>query len=116
MSVEKTTGITNQQIDLIKENHSLKKSEGIKAVSNIAKDKESNKLGGVDKVEISSEVKELQKTLSNLKSEIKKVPDIRKEKVEDAKARIESGFYDKDDTIKKVASSISKLARFNLPD
>ena len=114
MSIEKTTGITNQHIDLIKENHTLKKSEGIKAISNIAKER--NKLGGVDKVEISSEVKELQKTLSNLKSEIKKVPDIRKEKVEDAKARIESGFYDKDDTIKKVASSISKLARFNLPD
>lgn len=61
-----------------------------------------------DKVEISVEAEKLQKTLSALKAEINKMPDIREEKIKNARARIESGIYDRDAVVKEVARSIKE--------
>lgn len=61
-----------------------------------------------DKVEISVEAEELQKTLSALKAEINKMPDIREEKIKNARARIEGGIYDQDAVVKEVARSIKE--------
>ncbi len=106
MSIEKISGIGHGHIKNIKGNQALKKDEGVKPVADTTK--ESGKLNVVDKVEISDEVQGLQKTLSDLKAELKKVPDVRHEKVNEAKIRVESGFYDKRETIEKVASEIKK--------
>lgn len=57
---------------------------------------------------ISVEAEKLQKTLSALKAEINKMPDIREEKIKNARARIEGGIYDRDAVVKEVARSIKE--------
>ncbi len=95
MSVDKTSGINHNRVEPEK----MKKT--LPGISNKA-----NTLREGDKVEISSEAKELHKTLSDLKAEIKEMPDIREEKIKIAKARIEGGAYDREAVIKEVARSI----------
>ena len=105
MSVDKTSGITNNQVGKVFGNQNPAKPGNIKkAASGISREVQVSK--EVDKVEISTEVKELQKTLSILKAEIKKMPDVREEKIKDVKARIEAGIYDRDAVTKEVARSI----------
>jgi negative regulator of flagellin synthesis FlgM len=105
MSVDKTSGITNNQVGKVFGNQNLAKPGDIKkAASGISREVQVSKEG--DKVEISTEAKELQKTLSILKAEIKKMPDVREEKIKDVKARIEAGIYDRDAVTKEVARSI----------
>ncbi len=106
MSIEKISVSNPNNMEKIGNSQTLKKHEGVKG--KLVTPKEDSKLKNVDKVEISSEVKKLQKTLSGRKSELKNVPDIRGEKVKEVKARMESGFYDKEENIKKVANSISE--------
>jgi anti-sigma28 factor (negative regulator of flagellin synthesis) len=106
MSIEKIPVSNPNNMEKIGNSQTLKNHEGVKGKP--VTPKEDSKLKNVDKVEISSEVKKLQKTLSNLKSELKNVPDVRGEKVKEVKARMESGFYDKEENIKKVANSISE--------
>jgi len=105
MSVDKTSGITHNQIGKVLGNQNLGKPGEIKkAGSGTSREVQTPKEG--DKVEISTEAKELQKTLSILKAEIKKMPDVRDEKIKDVKARIETGIYDRDAVTKEVARSI----------
>ncbi|ODS30138.1 MAG: Anti-sigma-28 factor, FlgM [Candidatus Scalindua rubra] len=114
MSIDKATGISqspegfnragNINVERPKGDQALKRIGGVKEAHDTHKGK--GKLSGADKVEISPEAKKLQETLSNLKSELNKVADVRERKVEDAKARMESGYYDREETIKKVANSI----------
>lgn len=105
MTVDKTSGINHNLIGRILSNQNLVKSdEAKKTSSGVSNDAQT--LTGGDKVEISSEARELHKTLSGLKDEVKQMPDTRKEKIEIAKARIEAGFYDGDAVIKEVARSI----------
>ncbi len=105
MSVDKTSGITNNQVGKVFSNQNLAKPGDIKkAASGISREVQVSKEG--DKVEISTEARELQKTLSTLKAEIKKMPDVREEKIKDVNARIEAGFYDRDAVTKEVARSI----------
>ena len=106
MSIEGISGIGAGQVDNIKGDQPLQKNEGVKPIAGVAK--EENKLSVVDKVEISDEAKDLQNTLSKLKAELEKIPDVRPGKVEEAKKRMESGFYDQEDVIRKVASEIKK--------
>ena len=106
MSIEGISGIGSGQVDNIKGDKTLQKNEGVRPVPGVAK--EGEKLSVVDKVEISDEVNDLQNTLSKLKAKLEKVPDVRSEKVEEAKKRMESGFYDQEDVIRKVASEIKK--------
>ncbi len=105
MSVDKTSGINHNLIGRIAGNQNLIKPEESKKTSS-GVSKEAKTLRGGDKVEISSEARELHKTLSNLKAEIKRMPDTRAEKIEIVKARIEEGVYDRDAVIKEVARSI----------
>ncbi|MHC4182339.1 MAG: flagellar biosynthesis anti-sigma factor FlgM [Planctomycetota bacterium] len=106
MSIEKISVSNHNNMEKIGDSQTLKKHEGVKGKP--VAPQEDSKLNNVDRVEISSEVKKLQKTLSNLKSELKNVPDVRGEKMKEVKARMESGFYDKEESIKKVANSISE--------
>ncbi len=107
MPIEGMSHVSHGQVENIKGDHTLKKSGGVKSVSGVAPDGQN--LGEVDKVEISDEVQGLQKTLSKLKADLEKVPDVRSGKVEDAHKRLESGFYDNSDVIAKVAGEIKKL-------
>ncbi len=104
MSVDKTSGIVNSQVGKLIGNQNLAKPGDIKkaasGISNVQVSKEG------DKVEISAEARKLQESLSFLKSEIKKIPDVREEKIKDIKARIEAGIYDPDAVTKEVARSI----------
>ncbi len=105
MSVDKTPGITNIQVGKVIGNQNLAKPADIKkAASGISREVQASKEG--DKVEISAEARKLQESLSFLKAEIKKMPDVREEKIKDVKARIEAGIYDRDAVTKEVARSI----------
>ena len=105
MSVDKASGITNSQVGNVYGNQNLAKPGDIKkAVSGISEAMEVSKEG--DKVEISAEARTLQETLSILKAEIKKMPEVREEKIKDVKARIEAGVYDRDAVTKEIARSI----------
>ncbi len=105
MSVDKTSGINHNLIGRILSNQNLVKSDDAKKTSSgVSKDVQTS--AGGDKVEISSEARELHKTLSGLKAKMKQIPDTRKEKIELAKARIEAGVYENDAVIKEVARSI----------
>lgn len=105
MSVGKTSGINHNLIGRILSNQNLVKSEDAKkGSSGVSSD--AQVLVGGDKVEISSEARELHKTLSGLKDAVEQMPDTREEKIELVKARIEAGFYEKDAVIKEVAGSI----------
>ncbi len=105
MSVDKASGNNHNLIGRIAGNQNLVKPEETKKTSS-GVSSEVKTLKGRDKVEISSEAKELHKTLSYLKAEIKQMPDTREEKIKIAKARIEGGVYDRDPVIKEVARAI----------
>ena len=105
MAVDKTSGINHNLIGRILSNQNLVKSEDAKKTSSGVSSDAQTLVGG-DKVEISSEARELHKALSSLKDEVKQMPDTRKEKIELVKARIDAGFYEKDAVIKEVARSI----------
>ncbi len=105
MSVDKTSGINQNLIGKILTNQNLVKSgDAKKASSGVSSDTQI--LAGGDKVEISSEARDLHKALSSLKDEVKEMPDTRKEKIEMVKARIDAGFYEKEAVTKEVARSI----------
>ena len=105
MSVDKTSGINHNLIGRILTNQNLGKSDETKKMSSGASN-DAQTLAGGDKVEISSEARELHKLLSGLKDQVKQMPDTRKEKIELVKARIEAGVYEKDAVIKEVARAI----------
>ncbi len=105
MSVDKTAGIVNSQVGKLISSQNLAKPGNIKkAASGMSREVQVSKEG--DKVEISTEARELQKTVSILKAEIKKMPDVREEKIKDVKAGIEAGIYDRDAVTKEIAKSI----------
>ncbi len=105
MSVDKTSGINHNLIGRILTNQNLVKSdEAKKTSSGVSSDAQA--LAGGDKVEISSEARDLHKMLSGLKDAVKQMPDTREDKIELVKARIEAGVYEKGSVIKDVARSI----------
>ncbi|MCP4268122.1 MAG: flagellar biosynthesis anti-sigma factor FlgM [Candidatus Brocadiaceae bacterium] len=106
MSIDKTSGVNNSLVRGITGNQNLVKPDSTKKTIPGASTNEEHLLRGGDKVEISIEAKALHKTLSGLKAEIAKLPDVREEKINQAKARIESGFYNRDTVTKEVAKSI----------
>lgn len=106
MSIDKLMGIINNNISLVKENNTSQKLGEVGSAGNISNERGS--LGDV--VEISGRVNELEKSLSFLKSEIKNVPDIRSEKVDEAKARLNSGFYDNEEALEGMANSLMEAS------
>ncbi len=105
MSIDKTSGINDNLVRGIAGNQNLVKPDDTKKTMPGASNKEHSLRGG-DKVEISSEAKVLHKTLCGLKSELGRLPDSREEKINQAKARMESGFYNRDTVTREVAKSI----------
>ena len=65
-----------------------------------------------DTVEISKEAQDLEKTVKSLRTELNKIPDVRAEKVEAARNRIQKGFYDTKDVIKETAEILLKDKTF----
>ncbi len=106
MSIDKTSGINNNLVREIAGNQNLVKPDDTKKTIPGASTNEEHLLRGGDKVEISIEAKTLHKTLSGLKAEIGKLPDIREEKINQAKSRIKSGFYNREMVTKEIAKSI----------
>jgi len=105
MSIDKPSEINHNLIGRILSNQNLVKSDETKKTSSdVSSDAQT--LAGGDKVEISSEARELHKILSGLKDQVKHMPDTRKEKIELVKARIEAGVYEKDAVVKEIARSI----------
>ncbi|NQS97828.1 MAG: flagellar biosynthesis anti-sigma factor FlgM [candidate division Zixibacteria bacterium] len=70
---------------------------------------------GSDRLSISSEARHLQHTDQVVRSEIKKLPDIRSEKVEAVLSRMKEGYYSSDEAVEHIADAIinhsSKAAR-----
>ena len=78
MTVDKTSGIIHNLPGTIAGNKNIKRPEDVyKAASGASEDTHTLKVG--DKVEISNEARDLQKKLSDLKAEIKMMPDTREE-------------------------------------
>ncbi|HHT9125029.1 MAG TPA: flagellar biosynthesis anti-sigma factor FlgM [Candidatus Brocadiia bacterium] len=61
-----------------------------------------------DIVEISKDAQDLEKTIANLKTELNKIPDVRHEKVDAARSKIQKGFYDTKEVIKETAEILLK--------
>lgn len=108
MSIDKIIDFNRTNIEQFKENQTLKH---IRNVNTELKTSDGyGNSGNFDSVDISSGVRELLSTLSNLKSELNKIGDVRKDKIEEVKARMESGYYDTSENIGKVASSLRNAA------
>lgn len=101
MSINNIPGINHDQIKDLAKNQNIKQ-----VITPHDTSEEEGKQGHGDVVEISGNVEKLQSALSDLKSEIMKISDVRQNKIEEVENRLESGFYDDKAIIGKVASSI----------
>lgn len=108
MNIDKITGNNRSIIGQLKENQTLKHTEGVNTPSNTSG--EEGKSDNVDSVDISSEVIDLQNTLSNLKSELNKIGDVRNDKIDEVKVKMEGGFYDSSEIVGKVANLLVNAA------
>jgi negative regulator of flagellin synthesis FlgM len=63
--------------------------------------------GKSDKISISDEAKKAQQLEADLRL-VKKAPDIREEKVEQARERLASGYYLKKEVVEKIAERIAQ--------
>lgn len=59
-----------------------------------------------DSVDISKEARKLEQTIANLKTSVKEMPDVREAKMEEVKAKLKEGFYDKPEVIEQVAKKV----------
>ena len=59
-----------------------------------------------DSVDISKEERKLEQTITDLKTLVSEIPDMRSEKMEEIKAKIKDGFYDRPEVILQVAEKI----------
>lgn len=108
MSLDQIVGHNHNNIEQFKGNQILKhiKSDNTESNNTDGYGKSNN----VDSVDISNGVRELLGTLTNLKSELNKIGDVRKDKIEEVKVRMDSGYYESSEIIEKVASSIRDAA------
>ncbi len=70
------------------------------------KDKQSTRTTGPDTIDISKETKNFIQMVANLKTAVSEMPDVRAEKIEEVKAKLKEGFYDKPEVINEVANKI----------
>ncbi|MEP9412231.1 MAG: flagellar biosynthesis anti-sigma factor FlgM [Candidatus Brocadia sp.] len=61
-----------------------------------------------DSVDISKEARDLKKSIKNLKSGVGEIPDVRAAKLEEVKAKLENGFYDRPEVIEQVAKKVAE--------
>ena len=59
-----------------------------------------------DSVDISKDARKLEQTITDLKTLVSEIPDMRSEKMEEIKAKIKDGFYDRPEVILQVAEKI----------
>lgn len=62
--------------------------------------------GKNDSVDISKEARKLEHLITDLKTLVSEIPDVRSEKMEGIKAKIKDGFYDRPEVILQVAEEI----------
>ncbi len=67
-----------------------------------------------ENISISSESRERNKILSMTKKEINNVSEVRMDKIEEVRKKIEEGFYDKPEVIAQVADRIIDLMKTGL--
>ena len=60
----------------------------------------------LDTVDISKEARNLEQTVGNLKTVVSEIPDVRDAKVEEVRAKLKDGFYDRPEVIEEVASKV----------
>ena len=60
----------------------------------------------LDTVDISKEARNLEQTVENLKTVVSEIPDVRDAKVEEVRAKLKDGFYDRPEVIEEVANKV----------
>ncbi len=59
-----------------------------------------------DTIDISKETKDFIQMIANLKTAVNEMPDVREAKIEEVKAKLKEGFYDKPEVIGEVADKV----------
>lgn len=59
-----------------------------------------------DTIDISKETKDFIQMVADLKTAVNEIPDVRMEKIEEVKAKLKDGFYDKPEVVNEVAGKI----------
>ncbi len=101
-------GINHDSIEQFRKNNPLKQIGRDNNALNTSEEGDSP--GNTDSVVISNEAMALNNIFSNLSPELDKIGDIRTDKIEKVKERMESGFYNSSEIIEKVASSLLNAA------
>lgn len=73
--------------------------------------KDTDSKAPIDNVQISDEAK-IKAEMSKVQGMVDNAPDIRKERVEEVKAKLESGAYDNEEVMNKVAERLMKVLGF----
>ena len=60
----------------------------------------------LDTVDISKEARNLEQTVKNLKTVVSEIPDVRDAKVEEVRAKLKDGFYDRPEVAEEVANKV----------
>jgi negative regulator of flagellin synthesis FlgM len=60
----------------------------------------------LDTVDISKEARNLEQTVENLKTVVREIPEVRDAKVEEVRAKLKDGFYDRPEVIEEVANKV----------
>ena len=60
----------------------------------------------LDTVDISKEARNLEQSVENLKTVVSEIPDVRDAKVEEVRAKLKDGFYDRPEVIEEVAKKL----------
>ena len=60
----------------------------------------------LDTVDISKEARNLEQTVENLKTVVREIPGVRDAKVEEVRAKLKDGFYDRPEVIEEVANKV----------
>lgn len=60
-----------------------------------------------DTVDISKEARNLEQTVEHLKAAVSETPDVRDARMEEVRARMKDGFYDRPDVIEQVAHKVA---------
>lgn len=60
----------------------------------------------IDSVDISKEARNLERTIANLKIRMDEMPDVRVAKMEEVRAKLRDGFYDRPEVIEQVAEKV----------
>ena len=60
----------------------------------------------LDTVDISKEARNLEQSVENLKTVVSEIPDVRDAKMEEVRAKLKDGFYDRPEVIEEVAKKV----------